>query len=115
MTDKEYILRSSLRGSMLGIFLVFLVVTLLIALRSELGDRALEESNQKIEQNTARIKEAVFDQCLATNRAVAGTNTVLETLVDVVSATKSIGEAEKASRVRRYESIMVPLSACSKP
>lgn len=109
----------TMRWSLTIVFAVCLTATLLVSLQSNQNDANLERSLRvqqetiiKVDANTRALRLAVNDICEASNTAARGTNEVLQTLIDAVTATKAIPPAEKVDRVRRYRAAMVAPIQC---
>jgi hypothetical protein len=106
----EYVSKKVMSFYITVIFVIFMLGLLLVAFRSSLADN-------DISNNAQHIREQIYLQCLDTNRAAAGTNAVLDALIDVNKAVKTsvaVSQDELDKRISRYEAIKITLTKCSR-
>lgn len=97
----EHIQHFASRFQLTIVFIIVMLAWTLLAYRSEV--------------NANRIANTTFIQCQETNKAAEGTNAVLNALIAVVTKTKSIPDAEKADRIKKYQAVLVPTITCKHP
>lgn len=71
-----------------------------------------------IQANTDRLENAVYAQCLDVQKAAAGTNVVVETLItatETFNTSPSFTVAERADRIVKYKKAIQPIRLCAKP
>ena len=103
---------AAVRWSLTVIFVVCLSATLLVSIQGRNNDDRLEKALVVQASAVTQIRTNTHNLCLASNTAADGTNAVLQTLINAVTATRSIPPAEKVDRIRKYEAAMVPLLRC---
>lgn len=97
----EHVQKFASRFQVTIVFIIIMLAFTLLAYRSQV--------------NQNRIANSVYQQCKANNRAADGTNAVLDSLIAAVTITKSLPDAEKADRIKKYQAVMVPMLTCIHP
>lgn len=116
---ENYVPKAIIRWYLLGLIVLFMAGLTFVAVRGQMADAQISRISTTqikavahISANTERLQRVLTTACNDRNFTAKSTNSVLNTLITAVKATKSLPPDEKSSRLALYHSIMIPIVSC---